>query len=73
MAVRVQLRLGCGEGNVEPMLDPGGPSLVGGIVFEAPGCVCVYAERYDIFGARLSLEESAAGLFPFSINFLLRR
>lgn len=61
MAVRVQLRSGCGEGNAEPMLDPSGLSMMGGSVFEAPGCVCVYAEGYENFVARLSLEESVAG------------
>lgn len=41
MAVRVQLRSGCADGNMWPMLDPGGASMMGGIVFEAPGCVRV--------------------------------
>lgn len=41
MAVRVQLRSDCGDGNVWPMLDSGGISMMGGSVFEAPGCVRV--------------------------------
>lgn len=37
MMLRVQLRPGCGDSNVEAMLDPDGPSMMGASVFEAPG------------------------------------
>lgn len=40
MMLRIQLRSGCGDGNVGAMLDPDGPSVMRASVFEALGCVC---------------------------------